>query len=114
MVSPGNYCGERPAAVSRSSGASEERVTDLLAEQPVWLAVMRSPMKSTAPHIWKQAAAARKPGSTHPPASLSDPVTVTAERGAVAVTWCERRSNRSDRIRTRRLMKPRNNVRAAT
>ena len=46
---------EATAAEARKQGASEERVKHLLGEQGVWLAVMRSPMKSTAPPVWKQA-----------------------------------------------------------
>ena len=46
---------EATAAEARKQGASEERVKYLLGEQGVWLAVMRSPMKSTAPPVWKQA-----------------------------------------------------------
>jgi DNA-directed RNA polymerase specialized sigma24 family protein len=46
---------EVTAAEAKEQGASEERVKDLLNEQAVWLAVMRSPMKSTAPQVWKQA-----------------------------------------------------------
>jgi hypothetical protein len=46
---------EVTASEARERGATEERVKDLVNEQAVWLAVMRSPMKSTAPQVWKQA-----------------------------------------------------------
>jgi DNA-directed RNA polymerase specialized sigma24 family protein len=46
---------EATAAEARDRGATEDRIKELLGEQAVWLAVMRSPMKSTAPNIWKQA-----------------------------------------------------------
>lgn len=46
---------EATAAEARDAGVSEERVKTLLNEQAVWLAVIRSPMKSTAPQVWKEA-----------------------------------------------------------
>lgn len=46
---------ETTAGEARGRGAGEERVKQLLGEQALWLAVMRSPMKSTAPPVWKQA-----------------------------------------------------------
>jgi hypothetical protein len=46
---------EATAAEAREWGATEERIKQLMGEQAVWLAVMRSPMKSTPPPVWKQA-----------------------------------------------------------
>jgi len=46
---------EATASEAHKQGATEERLKQLLGEQAVWLAVMRSPVKSTEPATWKQA-----------------------------------------------------------
>jgi len=46
---------EATATEARERGAGDELIKDLLGKQALWLAVMRSPMKSTPPPIWKEA-----------------------------------------------------------
>jgi hypothetical protein len=46
---------EVTAAEARERGVGEELIKDLLGKQALWLAVMRSPMKSTPAMAWKEA-----------------------------------------------------------
>jgi hypothetical protein len=46
---------EATAAEARERGVGDELIKDLLQKQALWLAVMRSPMKSTPPMVWKEA-----------------------------------------------------------